>query len=74
MVIGMVWFLERNAELMACEVRRADDGAWECELTQPKGDSRVLRFDHPTSFIDGYLQEQRELMHQGWRPRSIGSV
>ncbi|HSL22236.1 MAG TPA: hypothetical protein VK886_11930 [Vicinamibacterales bacterium] len=67
----MIWFLEKNSELMACEVRRGSDGAYEYEVTTPAGDTRVQRYDHPTRFLEGYLDEQRELRRQGWRPRLL---
>lgn len=65
----MVWFLERNNDVMACEVRRAMDGAYEYEVTASNGQTRVQRFEHPTPFLNEYLKEQQELRRQGWRPR-----
>lgn len=70
----MVWFMERNAELIACEVRQASDGAWEYEVTAPSGETQLQRFEHPTSLIDSYLKAQRDLRRQGWRPRTIDVV
>jgi hypothetical protein len=67
----MVWFLERDSELMAFEVRRATDGAWEYEVTSSRGESEVTRFPHATPLLEGYLKAQRELRRQGWRPRTI---
>jgi hypothetical protein len=67
----MLWFLERDNQLMACEVRRAPDGAWEYEVTAPAGETRTERFDSPTPLLDGYLRNQQELMREGWRPRGI---
>ena len=68
---AMVWFLERDSERMACEVRRASDGAWEYEATSPCGESELIRFPHATPLIESYLKAQRELRRQGWRPRTI---
>ena len=68
----MVWFLEKNNEVLACEVRRGLDGAYEYEVTASSGETRVQRFDHPTPLLDEYLKEQQELRRQGWRPRLAG--
>lgn len=67
----MLWFLEKDAELMACEVRKAPDGSYVYEVTGPEGDIRVQRFDQPTPLLNGYLQEQQELRKNGWRPRRV---
>ncbi|MBI2221320.1 MAG: hypothetical protein HYU53_08935 [Acidobacteria bacterium] len=67
----MVWFLERNDDVMACEVRKAPDGTFVYEVTVSGGQTRVRRFDRPTPFIDGYLQEQQDFRRQGWRPRLL---
>jgi len=67
----VIWFLERDTQLIACEVRRGSDGAYEYEVTTPTGTASVTRFDHPTRFIDGYLREQQALLREGWRPRMI---
>jgi len=67
----MIWFLEKEADLMACEVRRSADGEYVYEVTEPGGEVRVQRFDRATPFLDGYLREQQELRRQGWRPRML---
>jgi hypothetical protein len=69
----MVWFLEKDSDVMACEVRRAPDGTYEYELTAAGGRTRVLRYEAPTPFIDAYLEEQQELRRQGWRPRLVAT-
>lgn len=71
LLIGMVWFLEKDADLMACEVRRSAEGDYLYEVTEPGGQVRVMRFDKATPFLDGYLREQRELRRNGWRPRML---
>lgn len=70
----MVWFLEKNDEVLACEVRRTPDGSYEYEVTASTGQTRVQRFEHPTPFIEGYLKEQQELRSQGWRPRLVATL
>jgi hypothetical protein len=67
----MLWFLEKDADLMACEVRRSAEGQYVYEVTDPGGQVRVQRFEHATPFLDGYLREQEELRRQGWRPRML---
>lgn len=67
----MVWFLEKDADLMACEVRRSAEGVYVYEVTEPGGEVRVQQFDRATPFLNGYLQEQQELRRQGWRPRVL---
>jgi hypothetical protein len=70
----MLWFLEKDADLMACEVRRAADGAYVYEVTDPAGQVRVKRYEQPTPFLEGYLREQQELRRQGWRPRMLTMI
>lgn len=70
----MLWFMEKNAELMACEIRRALDGAYEYEVTAPGGETRLQRYEHATPFLEGYLREQQELRRQGWRPRKLTAL
>jgi hypothetical protein len=70
----MVWFLEKNTDVMACEVRRTPDGAYEYEVTAAGGQTRVRRFDRATPFLNGYLQEQQEFRQQGWRPRLLSMM
>jgi hypothetical protein len=67
----MVWFLEREADLLVCEIRHpADDQpGYEFEIAGSDG-PRTLRFDCPTELITTYLHEQSRLMSEGWRPRT----
>jgi hypothetical protein len=66
----MIWFLERNTDLVICEIRRAEDAAYEFEVAASDGPPRTQRFNSPTELIDGYLREQAHLRAQGWRPRA----
>jgi hypothetical protein len=68
----MVWFLERDADLIVCEIRPAAPGAagtYEFEIAPPNGPVQTLRFDNPTDLIDTYLRQQAALRAKGWRPR-----
>ncbi|PYR91186.1 MAG: hypothetical protein DMF84_17940 [Acidobacteria bacterium] len=68
----MIWFLERNRDLVICEIRRAGDAspAYEFEVATGDAPPRTQRFNSPTELIDGYLREQAQLRAQGWRPRA----
>lgn len=68
----MIWFLERNTDLVICEIRRSEDAtaAYEFEVATSDAPPRTQRFNSPTELIDGYLREQAQLRAQGWRPRA----
>jgi hypothetical protein len=68
---GMIWFLEKQNDLLVCEIRRAadDETAFEFEIADSKGPT-THRFDSPSELITKYLREQSRLMAQGWRPRA----
>ena len=66
----MIWFFERNNELLICEIRHADDSdVYEFEVAGAKG-PRTERYAAPSDLIAAYLREQSQLRAQGWRPRS----
>ena len=66
----MIWFLERNHDLMICEIRGAADGrAYEYEVAPSQGPAQTRTFSSPTELIDTYLRTQTALRVQGWRPR-----
>ena len=70
----MVWFLEREDDLLICEIRRDEATAiYEFEIAWPDGDPTTLKFDTPTELITTYLDKQSRLMAEGWRP-SAGNV
>jgi hypothetical protein len=66
----MLWFLERNSDVLICEVRQAQDGP-EFELAMRKAGEpeHVERFGEPTALIEQWLSRQRQLHDDGWRPR-----
>lgn len=71
----MIWFLERDSELVVCEIRRAadDDAQFEFEMADAEGPT-TLRFGSASDLIRKYLYEQSKLMAQGWRPRNIDTL
>ena len=72
----MIWFLERESNLLTCEIRRSADGArYEFETAPSDQPAQTRYYDSATELIDTYLNEQTALRAQGWRPRGdIGSA
>jgi hypothetical protein len=69
----VIWFLEKQDDLVVCEIRRAeDDTAYEFELAYSAGPT-THRFDSPKDLIAKYLKEQNRLFAEGWRP-SAGNL
>jgi hypothetical protein len=71
----VIWFLERESDLIVCEIRRAadDDDQFEFEIADAEGPT-THRFASPTDLIAKYLNEQTRLMGQGWRPRNVSTL
>ena len=68
----MVWLLERNDDLLTCEIRQTPEaGGYEFELASARGRGETIRFGTPTDLINGYLRWQSALRAQGWRPRIV---
>jgi len=70
---AMIWFLERDSDLLMCEIRPVADRsarAYEFEIAPANGPAQTLRFENPTELIDAYLREQASLRAKGWRPRT----
>jgi len=67
----MIWFFEKQDDLVVCEIRRAadNDRTFEFEIAESAGPT-THRFDSPTELITKYLREQSRLMANGWRPRA----
>lgn len=66
----MIWFLEKQDDLLVCEIRKADDdSAYEFEIADAQGPT-THRFASPGDLIAKYLNEQARLMSEGWRPRA----
>ena len=65
----MVWLLQRNKDVLTCEIRQATNAIYEFEVASKRGPAETLRFESPTELINGYLRWQTALRAQGWRPR-----
>lgn len=67
----MIWFLEKQEDVLVCEIRRAqeNDAVFEFEVVDASG-PKTLRFDSPKELIAAYLEEQSRLLAAGWRPRA----
>jgi hypothetical protein len=72
---AVIWFLERESEMIVCEIRRApdDERKFEFEIADSEGPT-THRFDTATDLIRKYLYEQSKLFANGWRPRSVSSI
>ena len=68
---GVIWFFEKDADLLVCEIRRSadDQPGYEFEIAAAAGPI-TLRFDTPQELIAKYLREQTRLISEGWRPRT----
>lgn len=66
----MVWFYEKQDDLIVCEIRKAEDETtYEFEIASAEGPT-TLRFESPKELIAKYLIEQSRLQAEGWRPRA----
>ena len=72
---AVIWFLERESEMIVCEIRRApdDERKFEFEIADSEGPT-THRFDTATDLIRKYLYELSKLFANGWRPRSVSSI
>jgi hypothetical protein len=70
-VSGVIWFYEKQDDLLVCEIRRAEDDqtAFEFEIADSKGPT-THRFESPKELIAKYLDEQKRLIREGWRPNA----
>jgi hypothetical protein len=68
---AVIWFLEKQDDLLVCEIRRAEDDqtAFEFEIADSKGPT-THRFGTPQELISKYLDEQKRLIREGWRPKA----
>ncbi len=67
----MIWFYEKQDDLLVCEIRRAEDdrSAFEFEIADSKGPT-THRFASPKELIAKYLDVQARLVREGWRPNA----
>jgi hypothetical protein len=71
----MIWFMERETDLLICEIRRSSESAeYEFELAPSSGRPETRSFSSATDLIDQYLLQQSTLQAQGWRPRLSASA
>ena len=68
---AVIWFLEKQDDLLVCEIRRAqnDESVFEFEIADANG-PKTLRFESPKELISKYLAEHSRLAAEGWRPRA----
>jgi hypothetical protein len=70
----MIWFFEKNTDLMICEIRHSPDGpAYEFEIAPAAGPPETRRFSSASELLQEYLRKQSALQAQGWRPR-LGDI
>jgi hypothetical protein len=69
--LDVVWFFEKDSDLLICEIRRAADEqlGYEFEIAEATG-PKTQRFDSASDLIANYLTEQARLIKAGWRPRA----
>jgi hypothetical protein len=66
----MIWFLERESELLICEIRRTEGSeVYEFEVAATDGNAQTHQCTSPTELINHYLRTQVMLQAEGWRPR-----
>lgn len=66
----MIWFYEKQDELLVCEIRKADDETtYEFEIADSHGPT-TQRFESPKELIAAYLTEESRLRAAGWHPRA----
>jgi hypothetical protein len=67
----MIWFFERESDLLICEIRHSPEGAmYEFEMAPPAGPAQTRRYTSPSELIAQYLHTQMTLKAQGWRPKA----
>lgn len=67
----MIWFLERDSDLVICEIRRSTDGTmYEFETAPSDRPAETRCYNSASELIDCYLHEQSALRAKGWRPRN----
>lgn len=66
---NVIWFFEREQDLVVCEVRKTEDEtAYEFEVAPSNAPPAVQHFDSPHDLIEAYLKEQKRLLAEGWHP------
>jgi len=66
----VIWFLEKQDDLLVCEIRRAAGSAgYEFEIADATG-PKTIHCQSSKELIARYLHEHSRLMRAGWRPRA----
>jgi len=64
----MVWFLERGAQRLVCELRRNEGvPAYVFEVAADSG-VHTYRYESPSELITDYLHRLTLLCSEGWHP------
>ena len=66
-IAHMIWFLERDHDLLICEVRREGD-QYAIELAPSQGPPETRRYSTARDLVTHYLHATKTLKAQGWRP------
>ena len=64
----MIWFLERESDLLICEIRR-EGRHYEFELAPSEGPPQTRQYSSARDLLDHYVKAIGLLKAQGWRPR-----
>jgi hypothetical protein len=66
----MIWFLERESDLLICEIRQSPETAvYEYELAPSSGPTEKYSYASASELIDRHLVTQAALQANGWRPK-----
>ena len=69
----MIWFNEKDTDVMTCEIRHSADGrCYEFEIAPAAGPIETQRFESATDLLEAYLRKQSALQEDGWQPRLGG--
>jgi hypothetical protein len=63
----MVWLLERDSDILICEVRRDAEG-YAIELAPSQGPAELRRYRSARELVEHYVDATKTLKAQGWRP------
>jgi hypothetical protein len=66
----MIWFFERESDLVICEIRHSTEGqTYEFEMAPSEGPTETRSYTSAGELIEQYLRTQMTLKAQGWRPK-----
>jgi hypothetical protein len=64
----MVWFLERGAQRLVCEIRRTEGEPEYVFEVAADGGIQTYRYASPSELITDYLHRLTLLCSEGWHP------